>query len=43
MSYEISAASADDVQLMAHWAADEGWNPGNTDASPSSPPIPAAS
>jgi len=32
MSYEISVASADDVQLMARWAADEGWNPGKTDA-----------
>ncbi|MBI2735310.1 MAG: GNAT family N-acetyltransferase [Rhodospirillales bacterium] len=32
MGYEISVASADDVQLMARWAADEGWNPGKTDA-----------
>jgi hypothetical protein len=32
MAYEISVGSADDVQRMARWAADEGWNPGNTDA-----------
>jgi hypothetical protein len=32
MTYEISVGSADDVQRMARWAADEGWNPGNTDA-----------
>jgi hypothetical protein len=30
-TFEISVGSADDVQLMAGWAADEGWNPGNTD------------
>ena len=29
---EIAVASADDVQRMAGWAADEGWNPGNSDA-----------
>ena len=29
---EIAAASADDVRRMAGWAADEGWNPGNSDA-----------
>jgi hypothetical protein len=31
MTFEIAIASADDVQRMAGWAADEGWNPGNTD------------
>lgn len=30
--FEIAVGSADDVQRMARWAADEGWNPGNTDA-----------
>jgi hypothetical protein len=32
MSFEIAVGSADDVQRMADWAGDEGWNPGNTDA-----------
>ena len=32
MSFRIDTASADDVARMAEWAADEGWNPGNTDA-----------
>jgi hypothetical protein len=32
MVFEIAVASADDVQRMAQWAADEGWSPGNTDA-----------
>lgn len=32
MSFWIDTASADDVARMAEWAADEGWNPGNTDA-----------
>jgi hypothetical protein len=32
MSFEINIAGADDVARMAEWAADEGWNPGNTDA-----------
>jgi len=32
MSFEIAVGSADDVQRMASWAGDEGWNPGNTDA-----------
>lgn len=32
MSFEIAVGSADDVQRMAQWANDEGWNPGNTDA-----------
>jgi hypothetical protein len=32
MTFEINTASADDVARMAEWAADEGWNPGNTDA-----------
>jgi hypothetical protein len=32
MTFEITVASADDIQRMAGWAADEGWNPGNTDA-----------
>ncbi len=31
-TFEVNVASADDVALMAEWAADEGWNPGNTDA-----------
>src|ERR1700754_2654965 len=31
MTFEIAVGSADDVQSMARWAADEGWNPGNTD------------
>ncbi|CAN5922427.1 GNAT family N-acetyltransferase [soil metagenome] len=31
-SFEIAVGSADDVQRMARWAGDEGWNPGNTDA-----------
>jgi hypothetical protein len=30
-NFEITVGSADDVQRMARWAADEGWNPGNTD------------
>ena len=30
-TFEIGVASADDVARMAEWAADEGWNPGNTD------------
>ena len=32
MTFEITVASVDDVQRMARWAADEGWNPGKTDA-----------
>ncbi len=32
MTFEIAVGSADDVQRMARWAGDEGWNPGNTDA-----------
>jgi len=32
MTFEIAVGSADDVQRMAAWAGDEGWNPGNTDA-----------
>lgn len=32
MTFEIAVGSADDVQRMAQWAADEGWNPGNTDS-----------
>ena len=32
MKFEISVGSADDVQRMAGWANDEGWNPGRTDA-----------
>ena len=32
MSFEIAVGSADDVQRMASWAGEEGWNPGNTDA-----------
>ncbi len=32
MTFEITVGSAADVQRMARWAADEGWNPGNTDA-----------
>ena len=32
MSLKINVASADDLACMAEWAADEGWNPGNTDA-----------
>lgn len=32
MTFEIAVGSADDVQRMAQWAGDEGWNPGNTDA-----------
>jgi GNAT superfamily N-acetyltransferase len=31
MSFKIDTASVDDVARMAEWAADEGWNPGNTD------------
>ena len=31
MTFEITVGSADDVQRMARWADDEGWNPGNTD------------
>lgn len=31
MTFEIAVGSADDVQRMSTWAADEGWNPGNTD------------
>ncbi|SJZ90468.1 hypothetical protein SAMN02745126_02802 [Enhydrobacter aerosaccus] len=31
MSFEIRVGSARDVLRMADWAADEGWNPGNTD------------
>jgi hypothetical protein len=32
MTFEIAVGSADDVQRMARWATDEGWNPGKTDA-----------
>ncbi len=32
MQLEIHTASADDIQRMAAWANDEGWNSGNTDA-----------
>jgi predicted N-acetyltransferase YhbS len=32
MTFEITVASVEDVQRMARWAGDEGWNPGNTDA-----------
>lgn len=32
MTFEIAVASADDMQRMAGWAADEGWNPANTDS-----------
>lgn len=31
-AFEIAVGSADDVQRMAQWAGDEGWNPGKTDA-----------
>lgn len=31
-TFEITAASAADIGLMADWAAAEGWNPGRTDA-----------
>src|SRR5882724_11907788 len=31
-NFEITVGSSDDVQRMARWAADEGWNPGNTDS-----------
>lgn len=31
MSLKINIASADDVARMAEWAADEGWNPGDSD------------
>jgi hypothetical protein len=31
MGFEIATASADDVVRIVGWAADEGWNPGNTD------------
>lgn len=31
MTFEIAVGSAADVMRMAEWAADEGWNPGNTD------------
>ena len=29
--FDVAVASATDVQRMAGWANDEGWNPGNTD------------
>src|SRR4029453_139231 len=32
MTFEITVASVEDVQRMARWAGDEGWNPGKTDA-----------
>jgi len=32
MTFEIAVGRTDDVQRMAQWAADEGWNPGKTDA-----------
>jgi hypothetical protein len=31
MELEIGVAGVADAQRMAQWAADEGWNPGNTD------------
>ncbi len=31
MTFQIDTASAADVARMAEWAADEGWNPGNSD------------
>src|SRR5258708_30911590 len=30
-TFDIAVASADDVKRMGDGAADEGWNPGNTD------------
>ncbi len=30
-TFDVAVASAEDVQRMARWANDEGWNPGNTD------------
>ncbi|MCA0302239.1 MAG: GNAT family N-acetyltransferase [Proteobacteria bacterium] len=30
-NFDVAVASATDVQRMARWANDEGWNPGNTD------------
>ncbi len=41
MSFEIAVGSADDVQRMAAWANDEGWNPGRRTPMPSSPQTPA--
>ena len=32
MGFSVSVASAADVRLMAQWAADEGWNPGDADS-----------
>ena len=32
MGFSVSVASASDVRLMAQWAADEGWNPGDADS-----------
>jgi ribosomal protein S18 acetylase RimI-like enzyme len=31
MTFDISVAGAADIARMSRWAADEGWNPGNTD------------
>lgn len=31
-AFDVNVASSDDLARMAAWAADEGWNPGNTDA-----------
>jgi hypothetical protein len=31
LDFKIEVASAHDVATMTEWAADEGWNPGNTD------------
>lgn len=32
MGFEVGAASATELGMMAEWAAAEGWNPGRTDA-----------
>lgn len=32
MSFEIGIASADEIELLCDWAANEGWNPGVADA-----------
>ncbi|MFJ2646508.1 GNAT family N-acetyltransferase [Streptomyces sp. NPDC087420] len=29
--FEIAGASADDIRALGEWAADEGWNPGDSD------------
>ncbi|GAA2974307.1 GNAT family N-acetyltransferase [Actinokineospora diospyrosa] len=41
MSFEITAASVDEIRLMSTWAHDEGWNPGRSDPQAFAPADPS--